>query len=120
MELGMGIHGEPGIARTKLKTSKEIAEEITGRLIEDQGLTGGEEVAVLVNGLGGTSKEELYILFKDVKNILDLQKIKIHKTIIGEFATSMEMLGGSITIFVLDDELKELLEDPAQTPFLCI
>lgn len=120
MELGMGIHGEPGISRTKIRSSQEVAKDIIDRLVEDQGLNGGEEVAVLVNSLGGTSKEELYILFKDVKNILDEKKINIHRTIIGEYATSMEMIGASISLFVLDDELKELLDDPAKTPFICI
>lgn len=120
MELGMGIHGEPGISRTKLKTSKEIANEIVERLIKDQGLTGEEEVAVLVNSLGGTSKEELYIFYRDVKNILDEKKISIHKVYIGEYATSMEMIGASLSLFVLDDELKELLEYPGKTPFLSV
>lgn len=118
MELGMGIHGEPGIERTKLQTSQEIAHNITDRLIRDQGLKGGEEIAVLVNGLGGTSKEELFILFRDVKAILDEKKIRVHKTIVGEYATSMEMLGASVSIFVLDDELKALLDEPAHTPFI--
>ena len=117
MELGMGIHGEPGISRTKIRTSKEIADDIIGRLIEDRGLTGNEEVAVLINSLGGTSREELYILFKDTKNILDEKKINIHRAYIGEYATSMEMIGASVTLFVLDEELKELLDEPAETPF---
>lgn len=118
MELGMGIHGEPGIVRTKILKSKELAHEITDRLIADQGLCGGEDVAVLVNSLGGTSKEELFILFRDVKAILDEKKINIHKTLIGEYATSMEMIGASVTLFNLDEELKQLLDDPAQTPFI--
>ena len=119
MELGMGIHGEPGIARTKLQTSEEIAHDITDRLIKDQGLKGGEEVAVLINGLGATSREELFILFKDVKTILDEKNIRIYKTIVGEYATSMEMLGASVSLFVLDDELRQLLDEPGHTPFIC-
>ena len=120
MELGMGIHGEPGIARTKLKSSKEIAGEIIDRLIEDRELKGCEEVSVLINSLGGTSKEELYILYKDVKHILDEKKIRVHRVYIGEYATSMEMIGASVSLFVLDEELKELLDAPAKTPFLCV
>lgn len=120
MELGMGIHGEPGISRTKLKSSKEIAGDIVDRLVKDRNLYGGEEVAVLVNSLGGTSKEELYILYKDVKNILDENKIHIHRVYIGEYATSMEMIGASVSLFVLDEELKELLDAPGRTPFLCV
>lgn len=118
MELGMGIHGEPGIKRTKIKSSKEIAEDIVPRLLSDQDLKGGEEVAILLNSLGGTSKEELCLLYKDVKKILDEKDIKVYKVIIGEYATSMEMIGASISIFVLDDELKELLDEPACTPFI--
>lgn len=118
MELGMGIHGEPGVSRTKLKSSKEIAQEIIDMLVEDQDLKGGEEVAVLVNGLGGTSREELYILYRDAKAVLDEKKIRIHKAIVGEYATSMEMLGASISILVLDDELKRLLDAPGNTPFI--
>jgi dihydroxyacetone kinase len=118
MELGMGIHGEPGVSRTKLKSSKEIAKEIIDMLAEDQDLKGGEEVAVLVNGLGGTSREELYILYRDAKAVFDEKKIRIHKAIVGEYATSMEMLGASISILVLDDELKRLLDVPGNTPFI--
>ena len=118
MELGMGIHGEPGIKRTKIRTSKELAHDIADRLIADQNLSGGEEVAVLINSLGGTSKEELFILFKDVKTILDEKNIRIYKTVIGEYATSMEMIGASVSFFVLDDELKRLLDEPARTPFI--
>ena len=119
MELGMGIHGEPGISKTKLKSSSEIAEEIIARLINDQKLVGGEDIAVLVNSLGGTSKEELYILYKDSKQILDKKNIHIYRAFIGEYATSMEMIGASISVFVLDEELKQLLDDPGNTPFLC-
>ncbi len=118
MELGMGIHGEPGIARTKIQTSGEVARSITDRLIKDQSLKGGEEVAVLVNGLGGTSKEELFILFRDVKAILNEKNIRVYKTLVGEYATSMEMLGASVSLFVLDEELKGLLDEPANTPFI--
>ena len=118
MELGMGIHGEPGIERTKLKTSAEIAKIIISRLLEDLSITSGAKVAVLVNGLGATSREELYILFNDARSELDAHGIEIARVFVDEFAASMEMQGASITLFVLDDELKTLLDQPANTPFV--
>jgi len=118
MELGMGIHGEPGVERSTLKTSAEIANMIIERLISDIDIKPGTEIAILVNGLGATSREELYILFNDAKQELDKRDIKISKTYVGEFATSMEMQGASISLLVLDEELKALLDTPAETPFV--
>jgi dihydroxyacetone kinase len=118
MEIGMGIHGEPGVERVALKTSAEIAESIIDRLVKDLNLRSGSRVAILVNGLGATSREELYILFKDTKKILDKIGIKIEKTYVDEFATSMEMQGASITLLSVDDELVSLLEQPVYTPFI--
>lgn len=118
MEIGMGIHGERGISREKLKSADEIASFMTKRIIEDLPFGSGDEVAVMINGLGATAPQELYITFRKVKEILDSQGISIHKSFVGEYATSMEMKGLSITLFKLDDELKELLNMPVRSPML--
>jgi dihydroxyacetone kinase-like protein len=118
MEIGMGIHGEPGIARTKLKPADEIAEILCEKVISDLPFASGDEVAVLVNGLGATPPEELYILFDKASDILGEHGLSIHRTFIGEYATSMEMAGASLSLLRLDDELKMLLDAPAFSPFL--
>ena len=102
-----------------LKSSKEIAEESMKTLLDDMPVAEGEEVAVLINGLGATSLEELYILSNDVRGILEAKGIKTYKTIVGEYATSMEMAGASISICKMDDELKHYLDYPVETPFIC-
>ena len=117
MEIGMGIHGEPGVRRGPLATADEIAEELTRTILADLPYRSGDEVAVLVNGLGATPKEELYILYRAVKRILDAEGIRVHRVWVGEYATSLEMAGASVTLLKLDDELKRLVDAPAQTPF---
>lgn len=119
MAMGMGIHGEPGIWNGPLMTSRQIAEESLNTLLEDMPVAGGEEVAVLINGLGATSLEELYILSNDVRDILTDKGIGIYKTIVGEYATSMEMAGASISICKMNDELKGYMDHPVDTPFIC-
>ena len=116
MEIGMGIHGEPGTHREEIKTADEITEHLMGKILEDIELNGGEEVAVMVNGLSSTPLMELYIVNKKVNEILQAKGVKIHKTFVGEFMTSLEMAGFSITVLKLDSELKELLDAPANTP----
>jgi dihydroxyacetone kinase-like protein len=116
MEIGMGIHGEPGTHREEIKTADEITEHLMGKILEDIELNSGEEVAVMVNGLSSTPLMELYIVNKKVNEILQAKGIKIHKTFVGEFMTSLEMAGFSITVLKLDSELKELLDAPANTP----
>ncbi len=117
MEIGMGIHGEPGIERAKLRTADEVAKQITEAIIEDLPYASGDEVAVLVNGLGATPKEELYIMYRKIHEVLSERGIKVFHVYVGEFATSMEMAGASVTLLKLDDELKEYLAKPAYTPF---
>lgn len=117
MEIGMGIHGEPGINRTKLKTADEIAETIMEAILEDGPYSEGDEVSILVNGLGATPQEELYIIYRKVDEILKGRGIKAYRNYVGEFATSMEMAGMSVTVMKLDDELKRLLDAPAYSPF---
>jgi len=117
MEIGMGIHGEPGIRKGPLRSADEIVDEMMKAIIEDLPFRKGDEVSVLVNGLGSTPKEELYIFFRRVSHILKKEGITTFKTYVGEFATSLEMAGGSISLLKLDDEMKTLLRKPALTPF---
>ena len=119
MAMGMGIHGEPGIWNGPLKTSRAIAEESLTTLLGDMPVAEGEEVSILINGLGATSLDELYILTNDVREILEDKGIGIYKTIVGEYATSMEMAGASISICKMNDELKRYMDHPVNTPFFC-
>ncbi|NLF26987.1 MAG: dihydroxyacetone kinase subunit DhaK [Clostridiales bacterium] len=118
MAMGMGIHGEPGIWNGPVKTAREIAEESLDALLNDMPLAEGEEVAVLINGLGATSVEELYILSGDVHAILAGRGVRVYRTFVGEYATSMEMAGASISLCKLDGEMKEWLDTPVRTPFI--
>jgi len=117
MEIGMGIHGEPGIRRGALLPADQIVDEMVRPLLTELPLARGSEVAVLVNGLGGTPKEELYILFRRLASLLGEHGVSIFHSYIGEFATSMEMAGASISLLLLDDELKRLIAAPADSPF---
>ena len=119
IEIGMGIHGEKGIETTKIKTAKEIAEILVGRILDDYDYS-NSEVAVLVNGLGGTPLMELYILNMEVQKILEEKGIKAYRTFVGNYCTSIDMTGASVTLMKLDDELKELLDAPCDTPALKI
>lgn len=117
MEIGMGIHGEPGINRTALENADSITEALFLKIEEDLKLTGGDDVAVLMNGLGSTPQEELYIMFRRLSQMLSTRKISVYRTYVGEFATSLEMAGASISIIRLDDELKKFIGHPVHTPF---
>ncbi|MBN8201469.1 dihydroxyacetone kinase subunit DhaK [Bacillus sp. NTK034] len=117
MELGMGIHGEPGYYKGDIQTADEVAETLAEKIYDDLSLEDGCEVSVLVNGLGATPLEELYIVFRKVKNIFEEKNIAINKVYIGEYATSLEMAGLSISVLKLNDELKSLLNSPFVTPF---
>ncbi|HVZ43543.1 MAG TPA: dihydroxyacetone kinase subunit DhaK [Ramlibacter sp.] len=117
MEFGMGIHGEPGIWRGKLKTADALAEEMLDRLLPECALKRGDRVAVLVNSLGATPHEELYILYRRIARILGERGIQPVKPLVGRFATSMEMSGASLTLMPLDGELESLLMAPAECPF---
>jgi dihydroxyacetone kinase-like protein len=117
MEIGMGIHGEPGMKREQLQSADTIVERMTAALLEDMPLQAGDRVAVMVNSLGATPPEELYIMYRKVHNLLSERGAAIHRPYIGRFATSMEMAGASLTFFKLDDQLAALLDHPAQSPF---
>lgn len=117
MEIGMGIHGETGIRRGKMEPADQITEEMLEKILADLPYQAGDEVAVLVNGLGATTLDEQYIVTRKVDEILKKKNIKVHRYYVGEYVTSLEMAGLSISLLKLDDELKKYLDAPAQTPF---
>lgn len=117
MEIGMGIHGETGIRRGKLEPADQIVEEMMDKIVADLPYVNGNEVAVLVNGLGATPLDEQYIVTRKIDSYLKEKGIKVHRYYVGEYATSIEMAGFSISLLKLDDELKGYLDAPAQTPF---
>lgn len=117
IEIGMGIHGEPGIEVSKMMTADGIAETLLDKIVADMPLAAGDEVSVMVNGLGATPLEELLITYRKLHQLLAGMGVSVYMPHIGEFATSMEMAGLSVTVLKLDDQLKELLRSPASSPF---
>ena len=116
MEYAVGHHGEAGTEKIKMLTADEITEKMTLEVIQDLPYRSGDDVAVLINGLGGTPQLELYICYRKVKQMLDERGINIKQSFVGEFFTGLEMAGFSVTLMKLDAELKELLAAPADTP----
>lgn len=116
MEFGVGIHGEPGRKREKLISADELAARIVPDIAEDLKLVKGEEIALLINGFGGTPLQELYLFNNSVTNELEKAGIKIYKTLVGNYMTSIDMAGASVTFLRLDDELKGYLDYPVSTP----
>jgi dihydroxyacetone kinase-like protein len=114
IEMGVGIHGEPGRRREKIRSANEIADEMLEAIVSDLPYESGDEVAVMVNGLGGTPISELFLLYGHVHETLEQRGIKPVRSYVGEYCTSLEMAGMSLTLVRLDDELKELLSAPAQ------
>jgi dihydroxyacetone kinase-like protein len=117
VEFGMGIHGEPGIWRDRLKSADELVDEMTTRILADKPASAGKRVAVLVNSLGATPLEELYIMYRRLATRLAGDGYTIARSLVGHFVTSMEMAGASISVCFLDDELERLLGRPARCPF---
>lgn len=117
MEIGMGIHGEPGISREALQPADQVVERMMDRIFAETDYAKGDEVAVLVNGLGGTPLEELYIIFRRVSQLMEERGVTIRHVWVGEFATSMEMAGASVSILHLDAELEPLIAASVDTPF---
>jgi len=115
MEIGIGIHGEPGTHREKLKGADEIADLLLEKILADLNFE-GSETAVMINGCGATPLMELYIVNNHVQDVLAERGIRVYKTFVGEYMTSLEMEGFSISILKLDEELKRLLDAPADTP----
>jgi len=110
MEIGMGIHGEPGIEKTEIRPADEIAQTLTDKILDDLKLGEKDKVAVMINGLGGTPLMELYIINRKVAEILKGKNIEVHDTFVGNYMTSLEMAGCSVTLLKLDEQLTELLD----------
>ena len=118
MEIGIGIHGEPGRRRVKLVPASEVTEMLATPIIEDLGLKAGERVLAFVNGMGGTPLIELYIVANELAKILKGRNVTIARSLIGSYITSLDMAGCSITLLRLDDELTRYWDAPVRTPAL--
>jgi dihydroxyacetone kinase-like protein len=116
MEVGVGIHGEPGRRREKIKTAKEITGDVFNAVYTDLPFVSGDRVAVMINGLGGTPISELYLLYGETAKLCAEKGVKIVKNYVGNYCTSLEMAGVSLTLVKLDDGLIELLDAPAEIP----
>ncbi len=112
MEIGMGIHGEPGVERGPLKSANAITDDLLDKILPEMKADRGDRVAVLVNGLGATPLMELYIMMARVKQRLDGEGLVIHSTLVGNYCSSLDMIGASVTLMHLDDELQSLLDHP--------
>jgi len=115
MEIGIGIHGEPGRTRMKLKAAAEIVSLLANPVVEDLPFKRGDEVLAFVNGMGGTPLIELYIVYNELAKICAERGIKITRNLIGSYITSLEMAGCSITLLKLDDDLTRLWDAPVKT-----
>lgn len=118
MEIGIGIHGEPGRERMAVKTADEITEMMADAIIRDLPFNSGDEVIVMVNGLGGTPLMELYVIYARLVEICEGKGITIARNLIGDYITSLEMAGASITMLSVDKEMKALWDAPVNTPGL--
>jgi dihydroxyacetone kinase-like protein len=118
MEIGIGIHGEPGRRRVQLAPAADITEMLVNPIVEDLGLKSGESVLAFVNGMGGTPLIELYIVYNELNNILKGKNISIGRSLVGSYITSLEMAGCSITLVRLDDEIAKYWDAPVRTPAL--
>ncbi len=114
MEVGIGIHGEPGRRREKIKSADEIVDELLNAVVDDLPFSKGDEVALMINGLGGTPISELYIMYGHAHEELAKRGIAVVKNYVGEYCTSLDMAGASLTLVKLDAELKALLDAPAE------
>lgn len=120
MEIGMGIHGEPGVRRGKIEPADQVVDEIMEHILKDFPLSEGDEVYTLVNGLGGLPLMDQYILHNHLEEVLREKGVKVYKSLVGNYATSMDMIGMGITLVKVDEELKELLDYPVDTPYMSI
>jgi dihydroxyacetone kinase-like protein len=116
IELGIGIHGEPGVQRSKMMRSTEMAEYLVRNIAQDAGSSKGDEVAVMIQGMGGTSNMEKFIFYGDVHKQLRNLGVIVRDSFIGEYTPSMEMVGLQLTLLRLDEELRKLLEEPTDAP----
>jgi dihydroxyacetone kinase-like protein len=118
MEMGVGIHGEPGRRRSKMASADSIAGELLEAIFADLKPPKGAEVLLLVSGLGGTPLGELYLLFNVASKWLDKKGLRISRSLVGNYTTSLEMAGASFTVCVLDEEIKKHWDSPVHTPAL--
>lgn len=120
VEIGIGIHGEPGVNREKIEPADATADKLLAKILDESIFNNGDEVVVLVNGLGGTPLMELFIANRHINKVLGDKGIKIYKSMVGNYMTSLDMAGFSITLLKLDDELKGFLDAPCDTPALVV
>ena len=115
LEIGLGVHGEPGLRRSRVEPADKLVDEMIELILADKDY-GGHDVAVLVNGLGATPYEELYVLYRRARHVLEAGNVRVRRSYVGEYITSLEMAGASITLLQLDEELHDLLAAPANCP----
>ncbi|MDS0277897.1 dihydroxyacetone kinase subunit DhaK [Halomicroarcula sp. S1AR25-4] len=120
IELGIGIHGEPGVERTDIMDADAITEELTESVLDDLDLDEGQEVVTIVNGMGGTPQMELFVVNRKLQELLGDHGLETWDAWVGDYMTSLDMAGCSITVCAVDDELQELLGAPADTPALTV
>jgi dihydroxyacetone kinase-like protein len=120
MELGIGIHGEPGVERTEIARADEVVEELTTAVLDDLDLDEGQEVVTIVNGMGGTPQMELFVVNRRLQELLADHGLETWDAWVGDYMTSLDMAGCSVTVCAVDDELKDLLGAPADTPALTV
>ena len=120
MEVGIGHHGEPGARVERLKTADQVADDMLQIVLDDHGLREGTEVAVLVSGLGATPVNELYVLYDRIEIGLEAKGLKVHRAFVGNYFTSLEMIGATLTVMALDDELKTLLDVECASPAMSV
>ena len=119
MEVGIGHHGEPGIEVCELEDAQHMAKRMVDIVLPDYPFTEGDEVVVLVSGLGATPVMELYVLYNEIEKLISAKGIKIHKSYVGNYFTSLDMMGATLTVMKLDDELKELIDMSVNTMGMC-
>lgn len=115
MELGIGHHGEPGIAVLPMEKADKLAERLLNIITQDYSLQPGDETVILISGLGATPVMELYVLYNEVEKLLRKKKVHVHRSFVGNYFTSLDMAGATLSIMKLDEELKELIDYPAYT-----
>jgi len=118
IEIGIGIHGEPGRHRVGLESADALTEKLLTPVVDDLGLTGGEKVLLLVNGMGGTPASELYVVYRRARALLSERRVEVTRSLVGNYVTSLEMQGASVTVLRLDDELTALWDAPVHTTAL--
>ena len=118
MEFGVGIHGEPGRRRAKLRTADAIAEEICAAIVGDLGAAAKGDALLFVNGFGGTPSMELYLMYNSARKMLEKHGVKIARSLVGSYVTSLDMAGCSITLTMLDDKTAKLWDAPVHTAAL--